>query len=56
MIIPEKPFVDLSVMIAAGFLQLPPVKGKLIFSQSSDKNIMQHLLDCSYGIYLKIQN
>ena len=42
--IPEKEFADLSVMAVTDFLQLPPVRGKPIFSQFSDKNSMKHLL------------
>ena len=41
---PEKAFAGLSVMTVAGLLQLPPVRGKLIFSQFSDKDCMKHLL------------
>ena len=41
MIIPEKVFPSLSVMIEADLLQLLPVRGKLIFS---DKDSMKHLL------------
>ena len=43
--IPEKAFAALSVMTVADLLQLPPVRGKLIFSQFSDKNSMKYLLD-----------
>ena len=42
--IPEKAFADLSVMTLADLLQLPPVRGKLIFSQFSDKDSVKHLL------------
>ena len=42
--IPEKAFAGLSVMIVADLLQLPPVRGKRIFSQFSDKDSMKHLL------------
>ena len=44
MIIPEIAFAGLSVMTVADLLQLPPVRGKLIFSQFSDKDSMKHLL------------
>ena len=44
MTIPEKAFAGLSVMTAADLLQLPPVIGKLIFSQFSYKDSMKHLL------------
>ena len=44
MMIPEKAFADLSVMTEADLLQLSPVRGKLIFSQFSDKDSMRHLL------------
>ena len=44
MMIPEKAFAGLSVMIVADFLQLPPVRRKLIFSQFSDKDSMKNLL------------
>ena len=54
--IPGKAFVGLSVMTVAGLLQLPPVRGKLLFPQFSGKGSMKHILDCSYGIYLSMQN
>ena len=41
---PEKAFAGLSVLTVANLLQLPPVRGKLIFSQFSDKDSMKHLL------------
>ena len=44
MVIPEKAFAGLSVLAVAGFLQLPPVREKPIFSQFSDKDSMKHLL------------
>ena len=44
MIIPEKTFSALSVMAVADLLQLPPVRGKPIFSQFSDKDKMKHSL------------
>ena len=44
MMIPEKAFTGLSVMIVADLLKLPPVGGELIFSQFPDKNSMKHLL------------
>ena len=44
MMIPEKVFVGLSVMTVADLLQLPPVRGKFLFSQFSDKYSMKHLL------------
>ena len=44
MMIPEKAFTGLSVMIVADLLKLPPVVGELIFSQFPDKNSMKHLL------------
>ena len=34
--IPQKTFAGLSVMTVADLLQLPPVRGKPIFSQFSD--------------------
>ena len=42
--ISEKAFAGLSIMTVADLLQLPPVKGKPIFSQFSDKDSMKHLL------------
>ena len=36
-------FTGLSVMAVSDLLQLPPVRGKLIFSQFSDKDSMKHL-------------
>ena len=50
MMVPEKVFAGLSVVTVADLLQLPPVSGKLIFSQFSDKDSMKHLL--SYIIRL----
>ena len=44
MMILEKAFAGLSVMGVANLIQLPPVSGKLIFSQFSDKDSMKHLL------------
>ena len=44
MMIHEKAFAGPSVMTEADFLQLPPVRGKLIFSQFFDKGSMKHLL------------
>ena len=44
MTIPEKEFADLSVMAVTDLLQLPPVRGKPIFSQFSDKDSIKHLL------------
>ena len=41
---PEKAFAGLSVLTVADLLQLPPVRGQLIFSQFSDENSMKHLL------------
>ena len=42
--IPEIGFAGLSAMSEADLLQLPPVSGKLIFSEISDKGSMKHLL------------
>ena len=42
--IPEKTFAAVLVMAVADLLQLPPVTGKLVFSQFSDKNKMKYLL------------
>ena len=44
LMIPEKVFSCLSVMPVADLIQLPLVRGKLIFSQFSDKDRMKHLL------------
>ena len=44
MMFTEKPFAGLSVMAVADLLQLPPVRGRPIFSQFSDKDSMKHLL------------
>ena len=41
--IPKKAFSGLSVMTVADLLQLSPVRGKLIFSQFSDKDSMKPL-------------
>ena len=42
--IPKKAFAGLPVMTVADFLQLPSVRGKLIFSQFSDMDSTKHLL------------
>ena len=44
MMIPGKVFLVLSVITIADTLQLPPVRGKLIFSQFFDKDSMKYLL------------
>ena len=44
MMIPKKTFAGLSVMTVADLLQLLPIRGKLIFSQLSDKDRMKHFL------------
>ena len=44
MMIPEKKFAGLSVMTVAELLQPPPVKGRLIYSQFSDKDNMKYVL------------
>ena len=57
MMIPEKVSMTVTVvMTVAGFLQVPPVRGKLIFSQFSDKIVWNIYQACSYGIYLNMQN
>ena len=59
MIIPEKFFSGFSVMTVADLLQLPLVRGKLIFSQFFDKDSINHLLGLQlwhifeYKIYSK---
>ena len=44
MMIPEKAFTILSVMTVTNLLLLTPVRGKLIFSQLCNKDIIKHLL------------
>ena len=44
MMICKNAFTGLSVITVADFLQLPPVRGKLIFSRFSDKDSLKHLL------------
>ena len=44
MMIPEKAFSGFSVMTVADLLQLPPVRGKLSFSQFSDNSSIKDLL------------
>ena len=44
MMIPKKVFAGLSVMVVADLFQLPPLSGKHIFSQISDKGCMKDLL------------
>ena len=51
--IPENEFAGLSVTTVANFLELPPVKGKLIFSGFSDKDSMKHLLGLQLWHLLK---
>ena len=41
--IPEKALAGPSIMNVADLLQLPPVRGILIFSQFSDKDSLKHL-------------
>ena len=41
--IPEKVFANLSLMTVVDFIQLPPVRGKVKFSQFSDKASMKYL-------------
>ena len=43
MMIPEKVFASLSLMTVADFIQLPSVRGKVKFSQFSDKANMKYL-------------
>ena len=40
----DSAFAGLSALTLGDFLQLPPVRGRFMFSQSSDKNSMKHLL------------
>ena len=42
--IPETAFASLSVLTVADLVELPPVTGKLLFSQFSDQDSMKHLL------------
>ena len=42
MTIRKEAFAGLSVMIVADLFQLPPVRGKLIFSRFCDKDSMKH--------------
>ena len=42
--IPEKSFAGLLVMTSADLLQLPPVRGKLIFSKFFDKGSTKYSL------------
>ena len=44
MMIPKNVFAGLSVMVVADLFQLPPLSGKHIFSQISDKGCMKDLL------------
>ena len=44
MMIPEKALAGLFIMIVDDLFQLPPVRGKLIFSQFFDKDSMKYLL------------
>ena len=40
----EKVFAGLSVLTVADLLQLPPVRGQLMFSRGWDKDSMKNLL------------
>ena len=40
----EKVFAGLSVLTVADLLQLPPVRGKIMFSRGWDKDSMKNLL------------
>ena len=51
--IPENEFVCLSVMAVADLLQLPPVRGKHIFSQFFDTDSMKNLLSLQLWHLLK---
>ena len=51
--IPENEFAGLSVTTVANFLELPPVKWKLIFSGFSDKDSVKHLLGLQLWHLLK---
>ena len=42
--IPKKGFAEFSVMTVADFLQLLPIRRKLMFSQFSNKNNMKHFI------------
>ena len=44
LIIPKKAFAGLSVTTVADFLQVPQVRGKLKFSQFSDKGSIKNLV------------
>ena len=44
MMIAKKAFSSLLVIDVANFLQLPSVRGKLIFSRFCDKDSIKHLL------------
>ena len=44
MMIPAKVFASISVMTVADLLRQPSVKGRLVFSQFSDKDSIKHLL------------
>ena len=56
MMIPEKAFAGLSIMTITDLLQLPPVRGRFIFSQFSDKDNMKHLSGLQWWYLFKIQN
>ena len=53
MMIPEIAFPGLSVLTVADLFELPPVKGKLIFSQFFDEDSMKHLLGLQLRHLLK---
>ena len=52
MIIHEKAFAGLSVITIADLIQPPPVGGKIIFCQFSDKDSMKKVI--RLGVYNKI--
>lgn len=54
--ITENAFPSLSFVTVADLLQLLPVRGKLLFSQFSDKDSMKHLLGLPLWHLLSILN
>ena len=54
--ITENAFPSLSFVTVADLLQLLPVRGKLLFSQFSDKDSMKHLLGLQLWHLLSILN
>ena len=52
MIIPEKAFAGLSVMVVGDLLQLPPVRGNLIFSRFPDNYRIKRFIRLAIMVFI----